>query len=1084
MTSTPLLMKCTLDELRAKLKDPASPLAPWWQHMLTLARRDPVWFSPYTMLAAAVTNDATYRKLAHDNLMRFVELAAEGEISNDAQYHTHVTAAPVGRWAVFYDWVADMGILSKQEDTAFRQAMLDHALLFPLQHLQSRVKSFDNQIFSNAFAGATIGYVFGIKRGDNALARELFSRGLMWLQELVGRLPDGGYSPEGSTYHEQVVLPLTVLGASFIEEVTGLPVFEKGLPPLHRPVDLLLKTSCRMIGPAGLLPAWDAYGFQAASIKCGLVCLARRTRDPNPLAIIRDLGMWYRTAHPAWEIDDRLWTLVWWPADLTIPAAAEFRPWLVPEIAGSLQSREGHTRLFQYWDECGGVPSSGRSKVDPNAVTLEAFDSPILLDGAGRPDNKVLPLPLEAIAAYIGERTIESVQEYVFSAWRGKITREQAVEMAMNGSVGMANALVFDKESWYVPLAPRHGKGECLHVAGPLQVVRSNSTVYYTDRYDVSRVTRSSILVHGRYGLVSDRVIAKSPHALTWQAFLREEAKVDGDHVTIHTPEQVRCDVIPLQAGGLVLTPIPGYPTHLAEGRSVRVEHTVASGSDVRIDVALVPQTCLDLVADLTDGWKRDVAGASSAVSLVDAYLSDPGTQQDKPRRFQRTVALKPVAGSRYFVSANMGGKGLSLTVNGKTFEPNTPSRGIWTESVVFLPRFFDITSAVKPGDNTFVFEAPYFHGESVRGPIRLCREQATQPVKAERVGKDTFRVRIGKETDDLLVDRETGVGPWAGGETDARYAVLTADGTVAAADVMTLSLPNGLRLRSQAPCDLVWKSGQVELSHLTGNCQVEVVWKEGHLAVESSGMLAVAYSGKASVKLTLQLPQPRTLSINGRTPGLRGGPGDETVVLDLAPAVPPAGHMPASAEDVYALAQACGASAAKLFIDALKSPDWRVQMAAADMTGRFGLRDAVPALLELFTESEKELPYPPLTKWWVWSKMLRGPDREVGPDPTLPMPIAVKRWRVRRAVITALGRIGDHRAVAPIEKALTRCDDFFPVTSQLAVALGRLGSPSSIPVLQRNYHHAEYNTQVHSRLSLALLKGEIDRAAFEAQAV
>ena len=86
--------------------------------------------------------------------------------------------------------------------------------------------------------------------------------------------------------------------------------------------------------------------------------------------------------------------------------------------------------------------------------------------------------------------------------------------------------------------------------------------------------------------------------------------------------------------------------------------------------------------------------------------------------------------------------------------------------------------------------------------------------------------------------------------------------------------------------------------------------------------------------------------------------------------------------------------------------------------------------------------------------------------------------------MITALGRIGDPRAVEPIEKALVRCDDFFPVTSQLAVALGRLGSSSSIPVLERHFHHAEINTRVHARLSLALLKGEIDRATFEAQAV
>ncbi len=115
---------------------------------------------------------------------------------------------------------------------------------------------------------------------------------------------------------------------------------------------------------------------------------------------------------------------------------------------------------------------------------------------------------------------------------------------------------------------------------------------------------------------------------------------------------------------------------------------------------------------------------------------------------------------------------------------------------------------------------------------------------------------------------------------------------------------------------------------------------------------------------------------------------------------------------------------------------------------------------------------------------MLRNPSDEEGLEPELPMPISVKRWRVKRAVITALGRIGDQRAVAPLEKALVRCNDFFPVTSQLAVALGRLGSPTSIPILETFLHHAEVNTQVHARMSLRLLNGEIDRATFEAQAV
>ena len=98
-TGVPLLMRSSPAELREKLCDPSSPLAPWWQHFVTLAREDPVWFSPYTVLAAVVTGLPADRSLARDAFLRFVELRDEGEISNEAQYHTHVISAPLGRWA-------------------------------------------------------------------------------------------------------------------------------------------------------------------------------------------------------------------------------------------------------------------------------------------------------------------------------------------------------------------------------------------------------------------------------------------------------------------------------------------------------------------------------------------------------------------------------------------------------------------------------------------------------------------------------------------------------------------------------------------------------------------------------------------------------------------------------------------------------------------------------------------------------------------------------------------------------------------------------------------------------------------------
>ena len=1080
--TNPLLMGCSLEELRRKLGDPASPLAPWWRHFTTLARRDPVWFSPYTVLTALVTGEESDRELARQSFLRFVTFRAEGEISNEAQYHTHVVSAPLARWAVFYDWIADLGILPPAEDAAFRDFLLDYAHVFSLPHIQSRRLDFDNQILANAFGAATVGYVLGIRRGDNALARRLFASGVNWVRELLGRLPAGGYSPEGSTYHEQVVLPLTLLSALLLEEAIGEPVIERGLPPRGNSTRQLLETSFRMVGPNGLLPAWDDYGYQHATIKSGLTYLARLARDPQPLAVIRDCNLWYRTAHPAWEIDDRLWTLVWWPAELDRAEPARFDSWMQPEIGGALQQPDRRLRLFQYWDECGGAPSSGRENVDPNAILLEAFSSPLLLDGSGSPGPALVPLPEQPILDYIGTRTVETVKEYIHSAWGGTMSTSDAIRTAMAGSVGQANSLVLDGETWYVPLAPCTGTGQAFHRAGDIQALRGDAIAYYTDRYDLSRATRASVLLRGRYVVVSDRIVARTPHTVTWQAFLREDVKADAARAVIRTPEQVRCDLIPLQAGSLELTPAPGYPKGPLEGRSVRLQHTVPAASDVRLDVALVPQRLLDTEADLTDGWAREIAGRRDAVSLATAYLSDAGADADQPRVFRRSVRIVS-DGRRRFLAVHFASRMLEVAVNGRRVTATTTqAQGVWSQSVTHLPWFFDITDALRDGMNEITLTAPYFHGETVGGPVHLCAAREAEPVRIARTGPDTFAATVGSETDLLVIEREGGPAPWAGGSTDARYAVLAWDGSVSACHVTALSLPSGLRLRSSAPCDLQWTPARTALARTVDGASLEIAWDGGRLAAEVSGCVEITYQGALGHRLVIHLPSRRTVVVNGIDRGQHGGPACPDVELDLTPSAA-VGGAPTTAGEVYSLAERAGAAAGDALSSALRGPDWRVQMAAADAIGRLGVTKAVPVLLERFAGAEAEIPYPVLTRWWRASKMLRGDNRPEGPDPSLPMPISVKRWRVKQAVVTALGRLGDRRAVEPLEKALQRCDDFFPVTAQLAVALGRLGSPTSIPVLRPHLNHMEVNLRVHARLALALIEGEIDRAAFEAQA-
>ncbi len=1085
----PLLMGTSVAQLRNKLSAPASCLNARWHHFLTLARNDPQWYSPYTVLAAIVTGSEEDRAMTRAAFLRFVDLKDEGYSSLDAQFHTHVVAAPLGRWAIYYDWVADLGLFSPAEDEAIRAAMLDYAHVFALQNLKSRMRTFENQILASAFCAAAVGYVFGIKRGDSALGRRLYSDGIAWLGELLDLLPPGGYNPEGSAYHEFVVLPLAVLSALLVQETTGKAVIECG--PVSQPTGIrqLLETSHRMIGPAGLMPAWDAYGFHPAAVKCGLALLAKVSGDAAPLHTLDNLGMWYRSSLSAWEVDDRLWTLVWWPEDRQATATSPLESWMEPLVGGALQSGDRQLRLFQYWDECGGLPSSGRYQVDPNAITFEAFGSPLLLDGGGKPGPEIVPILGTAARKFAGARTLETVKEYC-KIW-GDLTDDEALQIAFDGNVGMSNALVVDDEYWYVPQSPRRGFGEMLHQVGGLQVLRSDATAFYSGRYDVRSVKRTSMLVGGEYVLVTDDVRFDTPHAITWQAYLRENAaRVDGGAV-LSTAEGVRCEVLLLSPGETSLQPVMNYPSQ-PDGHSALLRHKMAAAVNHRVDAALIPQSLLEPVLDLSEGWERSIDSVKSMVALDTAYLSDPFHPAAATRQFRRDLTLRPDSGQRYILALSVANPGTTLRVNGQMFPPllERPSQSNW-ETGQMQPSHFDITSGLRPGENCLLLEAPFFHGESLRGPVTLHREVGALPVSVVREGPDCFVVTTGNRTDHVLVARDRGEASWAGGCTDARFALLADDGSLSAVGARRLQMPLGLDLRSERPCDVFWNQDEMVISTLAAGSWLDANWGDSFLRVHDGGCLTVQYRGANAYRLRIDLAGYRTVLLNGKVVrprtevpgGSHGRSGSSSFYIELPPALGPhEDRTPDTSEAVYALAESSGAAAAAVFVQCLESTDWRVSLAAAEVIGQLGIAAAIPALLCTFEAEEAALPYPVLTQWWRGSKMLRSPDMLEGHDENLEMPAAVKRWRVKRAVVTALGKLGDSRAVGPLEQAMDRGDDFFPVTSQLAVALGRLGAPSSLAVLQRHCNHAEVNTRAHTRLALALLQHEIDRAQFESR--
>jgi len=544
MSNTTLFLTSqTRKELIQKFTDgPSVQLDDMWAHFCLLARNNPFWLSTYSVLAWLVTDDESYRESAREHFLGLARNTDLGLVSDEVQTHTHTVTAPLTHTMVLYDWIYGTGLLTPEEEKFFADSLLDFACQTALVQLQGRARSFDNQILANAAGAAFTGFVIGRRFGMNGQVRQLYDSGHQWLVDQLGRLSSECYSLEGSTYHELIVLPLLTLSAAFIEEVDGIDVYEKGLNG-GTPVRDWLITYEKMIGESGLLPGWDQYGVMRASVKLPLVYRSFRDSCPMPLAKIISADMWYPICLSTWEMVDRLWALIWWNDSLDIPFAVSQQDWMNKQIGGALHASNTNTRLFQYWDETPGSPHCGRPQVNPNALQFDFAGLPLLLDGIPALDLKYLNWDVPAMSEYLGTEATQ-----------------KAIASAIDGSIGESNSLIIDEEDWYVPLRPVRGKGRELRAAGNFKLIASDATDYYTDRYDLSKCTRSSLLIGGDYALVIDQIKSLSPHRVTWQAFTWPGTVYRDGGAVSNAADTVRLDILGPPQATTTLKEIPGFP--------------------------------------------------------------------------------------------------------------------------------------------------------------------------------------------------------------------------------------------------------------------------------------------------------------------------------------------------------------------------------------------------------------------------------------------------------------------------------------------------------------------------------------------
>jgi hypothetical protein len=634
-------------------------------------------------------------------------------------------------------------------------------------------------------------------------------------------------------------------------------------------------------------------------------------------------------------------------------------------------------------------------------------------------------------------------------------------------------------------LHPAAGKGLSLHDAGGLQVIESDAVDYYHDRYDVTRATRISALIDGRIILSMDDWASQTPHKLTWQAFTWPGATQKGKTVQADIGNQMQLDLLPGQAGEWNLTPIPGYPKYPVNG-STRMEYNLPNATaESRVMMGIVIQNKLDVGEDVSDEWTLTAVGHEKRkVDLTSFYMTDD-LPSGSHLTFTRSINLSENDDKNLYLRINSATLSIKLNVNSLDVplcyeQKNMEIQGATSD----FAHIFNIGPACRNGENELILTLNSFHGESIQGPVTLHRAVAAKEVSLTPVDKDQWLVAVGADKYNILFSNENGKVIWLSGHTDARHAVYTTSENLSLAGVSSADFPAmKISVKSNLPIDVAITDNTVRFGILPNNANVIIRLADEKIVVNASAVLQIS-SSVISKTVAFRMDDGCECIVNGKTMGRRGGTGDRLVEWQISDTYNSTEIIARSADDVYKLANSLPTDLDDRIISLLQSNDWRIQMAAADMAGLFDIQTAIPKLLRLLAEEENKPPHPPLLKSWSFSKMNSALEDGVDktPDLTIDPVEGTKRYRLKRALITALGRLGDNQAVEPLEKIMAHGNDFFPALAQVPIALARLGSISSIPILEDNWDYGEVNVRIHVRLAHEYMTGKISKTEFEKQ--
>ena len=614
-----------LSALRAKLErahNQNSTMGHVWNAVCDRARAAPgkfPWFEPFVAIASGDERDL---EAARQTIRAYVASLDATPFGGGLQFHYWCFAFPHMRWTLYFQWLDSIGAWDKAEAKRLRESLIEFAFtnfFFGLR-VKPEPDCVDNQAMSLCLCNAMIGAMFGDQSDVAARMRE---DGLRRLPDMIGGMPASGYSGEGSTYMDVVVGPCLPFAVELLENLRGGDWFDRELGPNGGSAAAIARMIGREWMPGSLLLPWDHYGYNIP-LRSTVAWAARRQPDANYAALLQRAD-WGHDAGFGWGRDDLVWSLVWWPEIADISEKRAFASWCEPTVGAALVSPDENLYLMQMWDETTPKMPS-RQHVNPNALVLSAWQSPLTLDGS----------PNASCDAFNYDDTWKEVTNLSYETIRG------------NFGVGCAGGhSVILVDGWEGMRAMETYEQAHLVSYDENEVCADVTPIYREKWADARKIRRRSRLCENRFWLIEDLAVFGESHEFWARWFLRPESLETELGVAIETAEGVRLHLMPLLGSDeKTMKIIEGYPKDM-DGRSLQVDFR-ARGETCRWLWLAWPDRTRVQLADIGDDWNFAADDESKlADSPTKLSLSAPPFlqgQSDVAARwwFEKTIELAP----------------------------------------------------------------------------------------------------------------------------------------------------------------------------------------------------------------------------------------------------------------------------------------------------------------------------------------------------------------------------------------------------------------------------------------------------------